>query len=93
MTRILQRWLRRDGCGFHALAETVWRKDPGRPIPPTVNADVDAGGGLLIDWLSENNAMAQHVVADGYKVHVPEPGGSRPSGRRPPAGSGRRERG
>jgi hypothetical protein len=71
-----------DGCGFHALAEMAWREDPSKPILPTVNADVDAGGGLLIDWLLANNAMAPHVIADSYKVHVPEPGGPRPSDHR-----------
>ena len=58
----------------------AWREDPSKPILPTVN--VDAGGGLLIDWLLANNAMAPHVIANSYKVHVPDPGGRRPSDHR-----------
>lgn len=64
---------RREGCGFHALAEMAWRTDPSQPILPTVNANVDAGGGLLIDWLLANDAMVPHVIPGSYKVHVPKP--------------------
>lgn len=73
---------RRDGCGFHSLAEMAWRADPSQPILPTVNADVDAGGGLLIDWLLANDAMAPHVIPNSYKVHVPDPGAPHPSDHR-----------
>jgi nucleoside-diphosphate-sugar epimerase len=65
---------RSDGCGFHAVAEMGWRADASRPVRPTVNAAVDAGGGLLIDWLRVNGAMARHVIPDSYRVHVPDPG-------------------
>ena len=70
-----------DGCGFHALAELAWRVDPTRPILPTVNEKVDAGGGLLIDWLLVNEAMLTRVVPDSYRVHVPD-GYRRPSDHR-----------
>ncbi|MFY1671262.1 hypothetical protein ACN27G_15005 [Plantactinospora sp. WMMB334] len=40
---------RQDGCGLYAIAEMAWQRNPNRPILPTVNAGVDAGGGLLID--------------------------------------------
>ena len=73
---------RRDGCGFHAVAEMTWRADPSQPILPTVNDDVDAGGGLLIDWLLANDAMAPHVIPHSYKVHVPAPGEPHPSDHR-----------
>jgi len=61
-----------DGCGFSAVAEMAWRADPSRPILPTVNENVDAGGGLLIDWILVNEAMKKHVIPDSYKVHVPD---------------------
>lgn len=64
---------RRDGCGLHAVAEMTWRADPTEPILPTVNDDVDAGGGLLIDWLLVNDAMKPHVIPDSYQVHIPDP--------------------
>ena len=63
---------RRGGCGLHAVAEMAWRADPTHPILPTVNDKVDAGGGLLIDWLLANAAMAPHIIPDSYTVHVPE---------------------
>jgi hypothetical protein len=63
---------RADGCGFHAVAEMAWRLDPSQPILPTVNDNVDAGGGLLIDWLLVNDAMKRHVIADSYRVHIPD---------------------
>jgi len=63
---------RRDGCGFHAVAEMAWRLDPSRPILPTVNENVDAGGGLLIDWILVNEAMRKHVISDSYRVHIPD---------------------
>jgi len=61
---------RRDGCGFYAVAEMAWRLDPSRPILPTVNENVDAGGGLLIDWILVNEAMHKHVIPDSYQVHI-----------------------
>lgn len=73
---------RRDGCGLHAVAEMAWRHDPGKPIVPTVNEGVDAGGGLLIDWLVVNEAMKPHVLPDTYQVHVPDPMASPPSDHR-----------
>jgi len=48
----------------------AWRLDPSRPILPTVNEDVDAGGGLLIDWILVNEAMHKHVIPDSYQVHI-----------------------
>lgn len=73
---------RRDGCGFHAIAEMAWREDPSQPILPTVNQNIDAGGGLLIDWLLVNDAMAPHVVPGTYRVHVPDDGCPYPSDHR-----------
>ncbi|MFK3984452.1 hypothetical protein ACI2K4_29275 [Micromonospora sp. NPDC050397] len=73
---------RRDGCGFHAVAEVAWRADPSQPILPTVNAGVDAGGGLLVDWLLANTAMADHILPATYQVHVPDPGHQPPSDHR-----------
>nr|MDT0658736.1 hypothetical protein [Micromonospora sp. DSM 115978] len=73
---------RKNGCGLHAVAEMAWQADPTQPILPTVNPDVDAGGGLLIDWLLANDAMAPHVLPDTYRVHVPEPGHQPPSDHR-----------
>ncbi|MDG4764454.1 hypothetical protein O7632_10105 [Solwaraspora sp. WMMD406] len=64
---------RTDGCGLHAVAEMAWRADPTRPITPTVNPAIDAGGGLLIDWLLANDAMTPHVLPDTYHVHIPDP--------------------
>ncbi len=61
-----------DGCGFHSVAELAWLADPSRPILPTVNEKVDAGGGLLIDHLLVNDARRKHVVAGSYKVHIPD---------------------
>ena len=43
-----------------------------QPILPTVNGNVDAGGGLLIDWLLVNEAMKKHVIQASYKVHTPD---------------------
>jgi len=63
---------RTDGCGFHAVAEMAWRADPSQPILPTVNENVDAGGGLLIDWILVNEAMKKHVIPESYKVHIPD---------------------
>lgn len=71
-----------DGCGFQAIAEMAWHADPSQPILPTVNDDVDQGGGLLIDWLVCNQAMAKHVEADTYQVHTPDPGQPPPSDHR-----------
>jgi hypothetical protein len=73
---------RKDGCGFHAVAEMAWRHDPSRPILPTVNEKVDAGGGLLIDWLLVNDAMREHVIPDSYQVHIPDQRYRRPSDHR-----------
>ena len=61
-----------EGCGFHAVAEMAWRVDPSRPILPTVNENVDAGGGLFIDWILVNEAMKKHVIPASYKVHIPD---------------------
>lgn len=73
---------RRDGCGMHAVAEMAWRRDPDQTILPTVNPGVDAGGPLLIDWLLVNDAMKPHVLADTYRVHVPDPMAPPPSDHR-----------
>ncbi len=61
-----------DGCGFHAVAELAWQANPRMPLLPTVNDGIDAGGGLLIDWLLVNDAMLPHLIPDSYRVHVPE---------------------
>ncbi len=61
-----------DGCGFHAVAEMAWRLDPSQSLLPTVNENVDAGGGLLIDWILVNEAMKKYVIPGGYKVHIPD---------------------
>jgi hypothetical protein len=73
---------RRDGCGLHSIAEMAWRLDPTQPILPTVNDDVDVGGGLLIDWLLVNDAMKPHVIPDSYQVHIPDPDLPNPSDHR-----------
>ncbi|ROO63046.1 hypothetical protein EDC02_5057 [Micromonospora sp. Llam0] len=73
---------RTNGCGLHALAEMAWRTDPNQPILPTVNPDIDPGGGLLIDWLLANDAMTPHVLPDTYRVHLPDPGQRPPSDHR-----------
>jgi hypothetical protein len=59
------------GCGYHAMAEIAWRHDPTMVLEPTVNTGVDAGGGLLIDWLLVNDAMRPYVDPGSYRVHVP----------------------
>jgi hypothetical protein len=59
------------GCGYQAIAEIAWRHDPSLQLLPTVNDGVDAGGGLLIDYLLVNTAMAAHVDPTSYRVHVP----------------------
>jgi hypothetical protein len=62
---------RADGCGFHAVAELAWHDNPRMPLLPTVNDGIDAGGGLLIDWLLVNDAMLPHLVPGTHRVHVP----------------------
>jgi hypothetical protein len=71
-----------DGCGLHAVAELAWRANPGVALLSTVNDGVDAGGGLLIDWLLANDAMRRHVILDSYRVHVPRNGRPFPSNHR-----------
>jgi hypothetical protein len=61
-----------EGCGFHAVAELAWHANPRLPLLPTVNDGIDAGGGLLIDWLLVNDAMLPHLIPDTYRVHVPD---------------------
>src|SRR5262249_28319885 len=61
-----------DGCGLHAVAEMAWALDRSHPILPTVNDNVDAGGALLIAWLLPTDAMKPHVLADSYRVHLPD---------------------
>jgi hypothetical protein len=53
------------------MAEIAWRHDPSMVLEPTVNTGVDAGGGLLIDWLLVNDAMRPYVEPGSYRVHVP----------------------
>lgn len=72
---------RRDGCGFQAIADMHWLATK-EPVAPTVNPGVDAGGGLLIDWLLVNDLMAPHVVAGSYRVHIPDPDRPPPSDHR-----------
>lgn len=65
---------RLDGSGFHAVAELAYRTGTpaGAAFRATVNEGVNAGGGLLIDWLLANNALAGAYVPGSYMVHVPE---------------------
>ena len=62
---------RRDGSGLHAIAELAWHADPAAPITATVNDGVDAGGGLLIDWLLANQRAADGYQPGSYTVHIP----------------------
>lgn len=71
-----------DGCGYTAIAETAWRQGVPGSMEPTVNAGVDVGGGLLIDLLLANEAMKPYVLADTYKVHIPDPDIPAPSDHR-----------
>lgn len=64
---------RREGCGYHAVAELEWHLDPRQPILPTINDGYDPGGDpLLIDWLLVNEAMRPHVIPGTYTVHTPD---------------------
>ncbi|MET0494312.1 MAG: hypothetical protein ABW000_14390 [Actinoplanes sp.] len=71
-----------DGCGFHAVAELARQANPTMVLLPTVNDGVDAGGGLLIDWLLVNDAMRPHIDTGSYRVHLPDPGRRFPSDHR-----------
>lgn len=71
-----------DGCGFHAAAEVAWEEDPGKLILPTVNEGIDAGGGLLIDWLLVNRRMLPYLIPESYRVHTPKAGFPLPSDHR-----------
>lgn len=74
---LLGRWepdgSRSHGAGFHAIPEIAWRQ--GSPAEqvflPTVNDNIDAGGGLAIDLGLLNDAWRNGLVADTYRVHVP----------------------
>ncbi len=76
------------GAGFTAIAELAWEAgmqvsgvprlglDAGNGIiVPTVNDQVDIGGGLHIDWALVNEPMLRHVVPSTYQVHLPGPDG------------------
>jgi hypothetical protein len=41
-------------------------------LAATVNTGVDAGGGLLIDWLLVNDKMWPYVDPSSYRVHLPD---------------------
>jgi hypothetical protein len=73
-----------DGCGYTAIAEMAWRTGMPREqaMAPTVNDGIDVGGGLLIDILLANRAMAPHVCAGTYRVHIPDPAVPDPSDHR-----------
>jgi hypothetical protein len=50
------------------IAEIAWRHNPELVLEPTAGTGVDAGGGLLIDYLV-NDTMAGHVDPTSYRVH------------------------
>jgi endonuclease/exonuclease/phosphatase family metal-dependent hydrolase len=79
----LQLGRRGEGCGFHAVAELAAASGtpPADAYRATVADGVDAGGGLLIDWLLANDALAGRYIAGSYRVHVAE-GQRRPSDHR-----------
>jgi hypothetical protein len=88
---LIGRWdagRRVDGAGMHAVAEidAMWHgADAAQAFLPTVNNNVDAGGGQLIDWMLINDAWISGgggMVPGSYRVHVPAPGTRPPSDHR-----------
>lgn len=65
--------LEQEAIGWHALAELAYQS--GTPleeaIKPTVNRGLEAGGGLLIDWLLVNDAWKGGLIPETYHVHEP----------------------
>lgn len=61
-----------DGCGFWAIPEVAYAT--GTPIQeafrPSVNRDIEAGGGQLIDHCLVNRP--HHYVPGSYHVHIPQ---------------------
>ncbi len=75
------------GAGFSSLAELAWQMSMDCPaaarpgllgsdgrILPTVNDEVDVGGGLHIDNVIANDLMLRHVDPGTFQIHVPPPG-------------------
>jgi hypothetical protein len=82
---LIGRWdgqRRTGGCGFHAIAEMAWKLGVEEAMLPTTNTGINAEGQLLIDYLLTNNAMAKHVDATTYRVHIPDPNEVPPSDHR-----------
>lgn len=63
---------RLEGSGYHAIAELAWIANPDIVIQPSVIDKPGEGGPDLIDYLLANNAMRPHVIANRYRVHVPD---------------------
>lgn len=65
---------RSNGAGFAALAELACAAGMPREqaFVPTTNRGVDSGGGLIIDWMLANPALANLFVPDSYAVHMPD---------------------
>ncbi|SRR6266508_1933363 len=83
------------GAGFGSLAELAWQAAIDEPtkqrpgllssdgrILPTVNDQVDAGGGLHIDNVIANDLMLPFFDPRTFQIHVPPPGTPRPSDHR-----------
>ncbi|MGI5243067.1 endonuclease/exonuclease/phosphatase family protein [Dactylosporangium sp. CA-139066] len=62
---------RREGSGYHAIAELAWRDNPDLVIAPSIIDKPGEGGPDLIDYLLVNDAMRPRVVASSYQVHIP----------------------
>ncbi|MFV2102160.1 hypothetical protein [Micromonospora sp. LOL_024] len=60
------------GAGYHAIAELCWLDNPDFVIQPTVIDKPGEGGPDVIDYLLVNAAMRPHVIANSYRVHVPD---------------------
>ena len=63
---------RLEGSGYHAFAELAWLANPDFVIQPSLIDKPGEGGPDLIDYLLANNAMRRYVIADRYRVHVPD---------------------
>jgi hypothetical protein len=61
-----------DGAGYHAIAELAWLANPEIAIEPSIIDKPGEGGPDLIDYLLANEAMRPYVIADSYRVHVPD---------------------
>lgn len=62
------------GAGFHAIPELAWRQGMAadKTLLPTVNENIDNGGGLLIDLGLLNTAWKDGLVPDSFHIDVPE---------------------